>query len=429
MTPSSIEVPIDQTTNQVRATVPVSQIPNLDVDEADRGQSDWTDAEIAVLRSLWIGSLPLPPGDPSNRVADDPRAAALGRQLFFDARFSADGTISCATCHQPTLAFTDGLPQSIGVKTGQMNAMSLLGVAHSPWFFWDGHKDSLWAQALEPWESPFEHGGTRTQYVRILSQDSAYRQAYEALFGPLPDFSDEARFPINAAPIDDPLAAAAWTTMAPDDQEAVTTVFVNMGKAVAAFERHILPSPSPFDAYVEALLTSDEAAQSTILPPDAIAGLRLFIGPGLCIRCHNGPLFSNNDFHNTAVTVQPEGGRFAAVQSLKADLFNCLGAYSDADPSDCAELNFMKTGRITLGAFRTPSLRNVAETAPYMHAGQLKNLSAVLQHYNQAGAVARPPSFGHNELDVALNLSEHELAQIEAFLHTLSGPVVVPDFE
>lgn len=402
--------------------------PNIDVVVTNRHH--WSTAEKAILRSLWIESLgPLPP-DPTNAVADHPQAIALGRRLFFDPQFSADGTVSCATCHQPELAFTDGKSVAEGLAVGTRNSMSLVGLAYSPWFFWDGHKDSLWAQALEPWEAPFEHGGTRLQYGHLLATDPSYRAAYEAIFGPLPNFADSVRFPAEASPLVEGEASEAWQTMTLADQMAATQVFVNMGKAVAAFERQIVPGPAPFDAYVSAILADDPDQATTILTDDEVAGLRLFMGNGLCIRCHNGPRFTNDEFHNTAVVTSPEAARFGAIQPLLDDPFNCLGAYSDAQASDCAELSFIRTSRTTtLGAFKTPTLRNVAITGPYMHAGQFATLAEVLRHYNQAGAQIRPPSFGHNELEVALNLSMLELAQLEAFLHTLTGPVSYPGGE
>jgi cytochrome c peroxidase len=115
---------------------------------------EWTNEEVATLRSLWIGSLPQLPLDPSNRVADDPRAVALGKRLFFDERLSVNGKVACASCHQPVLLFQDGRPLARGVGTTTRKTMAIAGTAYSPWLFWDGRKDSQWAQALGPLESP-----------------------------------------------------------------------------------------------------------------------------------------------------------------------------------------------------------------------------------------------------------------------------------
>src|SRR5688572_4180531 len=130
----------------------------------------WSKEELDQLRSLSISSLePLPP-DPSNRVADDARAAEFGQRLFFDKRLSSNGEVSCASCHLPGKVFQDGTPLAKGVGTTDRRTMSVIGTARSPWQFWDGRKDSQWAQALGPLESPVEHGGDRTQYAHIAAE-------------------------------------------------------------------------------------------------------------------------------------------------------------------------------------------------------------------------------------------------------------------
>lgn len=391
---------------------------------AVNSRHSWNEAEIAALRGLWIGSLPALPPDPSNIYADDPRAAALGQKLFFDTRFSSNGEVSCGTCHQPELMFTDGLSLAEGVGTTTRKTMTIIGTAYSPWQFWDGRKDSQWAQALAPLESAVEHGSARTQYAHLIAE--FYRAEYESIFGPLPGFSDQDRFPAVAGPVDDPAARAAWESMAPADRDAVTQVFVNMGKAIAAYERLIQPAPSRFDRYVEALLNGDRQAMNTALTPDEVAGLRLFIGRAECIQCHNGPLFTNNDFHNTGVPtgqgLSVDNGRASGIHLLLNDEFNCLGQWSDASEQDCAELRFVVSeGEQLEGAFKPSSLRNIAETAPYMHAGQFSSLDEVLAHYNH------PPvsPIGHSELK-PLGLTERERAQVVAFLRALSGGVDAP---
>lgn len=384
----------------------------------------WSREEVALLRGLSLASLaPLPP-DPSNRYADDPQAAALGQRLFFDTRLSVDGTVACATCHLPSQQFQDGIPLGQGVGTTTRRTMPLAGVAYSPWFFWDGRKDSLWAQALGPLESPVEHGGSRAQYAHVVAQH--YRAEYEALFGPLPDLAETERFPLAAGPVADPAARAAWEAMAPEDREAVTRVYANIGKVIAAYERQILPSRSRFDDYVDAAVRGDAAAMAQSLAPDEVAGLRLFVGKAQCINCHNGPLLTNNDFHNTGVPqaagLPEDRGRAAGLKQVLADEFNCLSAYSDAEPVDCGELRFAKVDEHEQERqFKPPSLRNVAERAPYMHAGQFATLRQVLEHYNRA---PQAPT-GHSELE-PLGLTEQELDQLESFLRALSAPVVAP---
>jgi len=387
-------------------------------------RAEWTEDEIATLRGLWIGSLSALPPDPSNKVADDQRAVVLGQKLFFETLLSSNGKVACASCHLPQQGFQDSRPLGQGVGATTRRTMPIAGAAYSPWLFWDGRKDSLWAQALGPLESAVEHGGSRTQYAHVIDQH--YRTDYEALFGLLPDLSDTARFPASAGPVADPTVHAAWERMAPDDREVVTRIYANLGKAIAAYERKIMPSPSRFDRYVEALAKGNTAEMRAALTQDEVAGLQLFVGKAGCINCHNGPLFTNHDFHNTGVPAAPglpeDTGRAAGVRQVLADEFNCLSRYSDAAPEDCGELRFAKTDDHALERqFKPPSLRDVAERAPYMHAGQFASLREVLEHYNRAPDAPH----GHSELQ-PLGLSEQELTQLEAFLRSLSGEVQAP---
>lgn len=378
----------------------------------------WSEAETATLQSLSIASLPPLLPDPSNRYADDPQAAALGQHIFFDTRFSANGQVACAICHLPDQQFQDGIALGQGIGTTNRRTMPLAGTAYSPWLFWDGRADSLWAQALQPLESAVEHGGNRTQYAHLIAEH--YREPYEAIFGRLPDLS---HLPLNAGPVEDAEARAAWESMSVEAQQMVNTIYANMGKAIAAYERLLMPGASRFDAYVEAVISGDVQQMNALMSPDEVAGLRLFIGEANCLQCHNGPLFTDNHFHNTGVPVAeglPEDtGRLQGAQQVLADEFNCLGAYSDADERDCTELRFMVSeGHELERAFRAPSLRNVAERPPYMHAGQFATLDEVLQHYN----LAPEAPAGHSEI-VPLGLSDEELDQLIAFLHTLSAPL------
>ncbi len=348
----------------------------------------WTDAEKAILESLWLESLPPLPGDPSNAVADDPRAVEFGRQLFFDTRFSADGAVSCATCHQPGRRFTDGRPKGVATGMSRRNTASIVGTAYSPFLYWDGRRDSQWSQALSPLEDPNEHASNRLTIIAIVVEDKDYWRQYRTLFG---------------------------------EASGVDTMFSNIGKAIAAFERTIMPTPSRFDDYVAAVLSGDTERQASLFDEDEVRGLRLFIGDGNCTQCHNGPLLTNNEFHNTGLINfpgdVPDKGRVAGVRELLADPFNCKGPHNDDPSVPCAELDFVRTGPDLIGAFRTPSLRNLEGTEPYGHRGQLPDLTAVLEHYNEAPDAM----IGHNEAK-PLGLSRRELGQLEAFLRTLAAP-------
>ena len=384
--------------------------------------ANWSADEVKILQSLSIRSLPPLPINTSNAVADNPKAAEFGRQLFFDERFSHNAKISCATCHKPDLHFTDGLKTAAGAQAGIRNTPTLVGVAYSPWQFWDGRKDSIWSQALAPLENALEHAATRTQFAHIIFDDKNYRTQYEQLFGQMPNLSDKNRFPKAAGPVINEDANNAWLAMATEDQDAVNRVFVNIAKSVAAYQRLLLPDASRFDDYIEGIVTED-TEKLKLLNRNEIAGLQLFIGKAQCMNCHNGPLFTNNEFHNTGILSAarqlPSMGRVSGVRAALADPFNCLGEYSDAESEQCADLHFAKLGDELIGAHKVPTLRNVAATAPYMHAGQLDTLEAVISHYNQA-----PLSMiGHNEIK-PLKLNSKEKKQLIQFLHTLSGPLV-----
>jgi cytochrome c peroxidase len=392
-----------------------------------RSPAAWTELDLMVLQRLSIDSLsPLAP-DPTNAVADNPDAAKFGHQLFFDTRLSATGAVSCATCHQPERRFTDGLPKGRGVGLSGRNSRSIVGTAYSPWLYWDGRRDSQWAQALSPLEDPAEHGGNRMQYVRFISMDAAYKTQYESLFAALPDFSDTSRFPAAAAPADDEVVNAAWLAMTATDRYAVNLTYANIGKAIAAYERLIMPGPSRFDAYVRALQDGNHQSGTEILTDEEILGLQLFIDEARCTECHNGPLFTNNEFHNTGILSfpgeMPDRGRIDGLKKVLADPFNCQGEFSDDPNKRCAELTFVRSGIELIGSTRTPSLRNLGGTAPYSHKGQSETIAQLLDIYNRAPLAM----IGHNEVEDKLNLGRRELKQLEAFLNALDAPLATPE--
>ena len=385
-------------------------------------RSGWSAAERATLRSLSLTSLePLAP-DPSNRFGDDPHAAALGRALFFDTRLSGNGQVSCATCHVPAKDLQDGAPLAHGVGTTARRTMPIAGTAHNAWFFWDGRTDSQWAQALGPLESAVEHGGTRAQYAHVIAKH--YRAEYEDVFGALPAL---AQVPRRAGPVADSASRAAWQQLPSTERDEISRVYANIGKAIAAFERKIEFAPSRFDRYVDAEIAGRPQDATSTLSKDEEAGLRLFIGKANCVNCHNGALFTDNHFHNTGVPSSTldlpiDSGRTVGVRQALAAEFNCTSRYSDAR-SDCDELTFAVTdGNELVRAYKTPSLRNVAARAPYMHAGQFASLGDVLSHYNRAPAAP----FGKSELR-PLHLSPMELNQLAAFLTALTTPVAAPN--
>lgn len=390
--------------------------------------SPWSDAEKALIASLWIGNLPPVPDNPANNVATNADAAELGHALFFDPRLSSNAQFSCASCHQPEKRFTDGLAKARALGQSRRNTPSIVGLAYSPWLYWDGRRDSLWSQALSPLEDPQEQGSNRMAVARLVTEDADYAVLYETVYGGLPDFSNQDRFPENAGPALVPGFksewARAWEDMREEDRDLVNRTFANVGKAIAAYERLLLPSASRFDEYARSIVQNNEAP-GDIFNNNEEKGLRLFIGKGRCMECHNGPLFTNNEFHNTGILSAPgdlpDRGRIDGVREVKQHQFNCLGPYSDAAPNQCLELIHAREGVELIGAFKTPSLRNLQGTAPYMHKGQIVGLAETLDHYNTAPFAM----IGHNEAENPLGLLPYEVNQLEAFLNTLSAPIAV----
>lgn len=372
----------------------------------------WSPAEHAQIVGLSLSQLPPPPLDPSNRYATRKDAAVLGQRLFFDTRLSRNGQVACASCHRPERAFADTHPVSKGVGTTTRNTPGLLGAAYQSWFFWDGRKDSLWSQALGPLESEHEHGLSRAALAELIAR--YYARAYAAVFGPLGKLPKA-----DASPQGDSAQRQRWAALPVAQQQAVNRLFANVGKALAAYQRTLLPQPTRFDAFADALARGEPDANRK-LNADEIAGLRLFIGPARCIECHNGPLFSNGEFHSTGVENDDQSGRASVLKAVVTDEFNCPGRYSDAHPErDCGHLKHLPKSWVgKAGAFKTPTLRNLALTAPYMHTGTFDTLDAVLAHYNAGSTLA----FAALRTNLSpLNLTSWELEQIAAFLRTLDA--------
>lgn len=358
-----------------------------------------------------MASPPRPPPDPTNRWADDPAAARLGATLFADTGLSGAGEVSCATCHDPQREFADGRPQGVGVARGDRNTPSVRFAAHMRWQFWDGRADTLWAQALGPIENPVEMDGTRLGVAHRIA--TAHRAAYTALFGPLPPLEDTARFPPQARP-----GQPAWEAMRPDDRAAVDRVFVNVAKAIAAFER-TLPAPeTPFDRYAR--------GQHDALPPRARDGLLRWFDFG-CIQCHHGPLLTNQAFHNIGMGTgrrdgRPDPGRLDGYAAWMASPFRADGPFSDAPSARTLPSGGAQPWM--LGAFRTPPLRGASASGPWGHGGTFTDLNAVMLHY--AAVAVRPPlADSAGTLDPhlgAFHMDAEALGSLSDFVQTLTPP-------
>jgi len=364
------------------------------------GETIWSHEELALLQSLAlsIGNKPRSFEQQTNEFASSRAAAAFGYQLFFDTDLSHSGATACASCHHPDKAFTDGLVHPpTHSQPAPRNTPTLVGAALSPWQFWDGRSDSLWSQALEALESPLDHGMPRTEVIQLIKKK--YRTDYEALFGILP---------------------------ASDDSAAIDRAFTNVGKAIGAYIARLEPAPGRFDRYVAGLVGSlDSAAPVERLTRTEIAGLKLFISDekGQCISCHNGPLFTNNEFKSINVPdfSGSDRGRLAGAEEVLRNAFNCLGEFSDSEEESCSDLIYIKQNDPELtAAFKVPTLRNLSLTAPYMHSGLFPRLADVLRYYNH------PLQRAGDHLDIVpLDMFPHELEQLEAFLMTLDGGINV----
>jgi cytochrome c peroxidase len=289
--------------------------------------------------------------------ANNPQTAAkvtLGAQLYFDPRLSADNTISCATCHDPSTGWANHNATDTGIRgqVGGRNSGTILDAAYMQYQFWDGRASSLEEQAVGPIHNPIEMGETLENVIRKLNALPAYRSEFRAVFGT--DATEEA-----------------------------------IGKAIAAFERTVVTGPSPYDRY----LAGDKAALSA----SQQRGFEVFSGKGRCMLCHAGPMLSDQAFHNLGVGTDresPGAGREAVTKNAQ-----------------------------DRGKFKTPTLRNVALTWPYLHDGSAPSLDEVIALYDRGGE----PNANLDPLMRPLGLTGAEREDLKAFLEALTGtlPAIV----
>jgi cytochrome c peroxidase len=366
----------------------------------------WTPQAERLAASLSLSRLqPHGPADfPTNAVATSPAAARLGERLFFDPRLSRSGNVACASCHEPDGAFASARVV-FAPERGYRSVPTLLGVSWQDFFYWDGRKDSLWSQAAGPLLSPVEHGLDERGLVERVVRD--HRAAFERVFGRLP------------------FARAAAAT--PDQRRRVVAA---VGKALAAYEATIVPSRTAVDDFADALGAGDPRLRERAaarLGRCAEAGFALFVGKARCVSCHNGPLLTNGFFHNIGVPRidardNPAGRYVAWVMDRPKDPYVCGGPYDDAPPASagrttdaCAHVRYAGVNNSQAGAFKTPTLRSVARTAPYMHNGAFATLRSVIDHYDQ------PPQAGNlgDPEVIPIGLNEGEKAALECFLRQL----------
>ena len=381
--------------------------------------------EREVRQALTHGPRVSPAPDTTNAVERSLDAARLGQQLFFDPGLSQGGEVACATCHDPARAFTDGKPVAETLARGPRNTPSVLDATFQRWFFWDGRADSLWSQALEPIENPIEMDGDRLSAVRHVAQDPASRAAYEKLFGRMPDLAD---LPVRARPVDGDAGGtlrAAWGSIPAERRAAIDRAFANLGKCIAAYERQLVTGPAPFDRFVAGLRDGD-TAKLAALTPSAQRGFKIFAGRGGCRTCHFGPRFTDGEFHNLGLPV-PDGGhprdagRWAGTEAVLANPFHALSEFSDDTTGTRAlTLRTLKRDPENWGAFKTPSLRNVARTAPYGHAGQFAALGEVVHFYSTLEGAVDADHHGETVLST-FGLGVGDAEDLVAFLESLTG--------
>jgi cytochrome c peroxidase len=388
--------------------------------------SEWGFSEGELRRAMRMSPLPEHRGDPTNRFESDDAAAELGQRLFFETRLSGSGTVSCATCHDPALDFTDGRPVAEGLGPGTRNTPTVLDAFRQRWLTWDGRADSMWSQALQPIERPHEMGGSRSGAVRLLGEDAGLAAEYERAFGRLPDAAWLRGLPRAARPGGSTEEALAWRSLDDADRARVDSIYANLGKALAAYQARLEGGPTPLDGFIEAWRRGDRETAAAY-PAAAREGLRLFVGKAGCFQCHGGPLLSDGEFHS--IGIPPRGsveaadpGRYLGVDILLEDAFNAAGPHSDDRLGAAAMMTSQAMrGPEFWGRFRTPSLRQAAATPPYMHAGQMPDLESVIRFYSTLEAAVLLDHHGETVL-APLHLDEAEIAALVAFLETVRGP-------
>jgi len=355
----------------------------------------------------WPGTVP---SDPGNELSGLPWAEELGESLFFDASLSANKTISCASCHQPKNGFTDNLPVGIGLEQGVRNTQGLLDVGLQRWFGWDGGADSLWAATVRPLLNAHEMGNDTTSLANALRNNFLLKSA---LRDNLIDQSGSDELAGSSGKIE----YHALTGF--NDEELI----VIAAKSIAAYLRTLRSGRSEFDRFRDALV-GDSPDSNSAYSESAKRGLKLFIGDANCRVCHFGPNFSNGEFHDTGRPFftgvgEVDPGRYTGIQRVKQDRFSLLGEYGmSSSYIDKLKTSELKLSQVNWGQWRTPSLRNLSLTGPYMHDGSLETLHDVIDAYADIDS-DRLHSNGESILK-PLDLSSTQRNDLVNFLRSLA---------
>jgi len=361
-------------------------------DESATPRPFFTEGEIKIILSH--GPWPAPaPRDPTNRVSGKLDAIDLGTRLFFDRRLSGNGIMACASCHVPERNWTDNRPRGVGMAEVDRNTPTLVNLRGQRWFGWDGAADSLWSQSLRPIVDTRELAATPRHVARLVRSDEQLSCVYRKAFGVSPS---------------------------PADDEAV---FLDVGKALAAFQETLVSGRTPFDEFRDALARGEPPSFFRYSEP-AQRGLKLFVGKGGCTSCHSGPNFTSGEFFNTGLSRlaprgTPDPGRHAGIRQLRESRFNLLGvANDDATGASAARTRQIALEEGNLGEFKVPSLRNLMLTAPYGRDGSVDTIAEVVRHYSGIDPVRLHARDGRPGRP--LNLSPREQTDLVVFLESLS---------
>jgi cytochrome c peroxidase len=361
-------------------------------DESVTAKPFFTDSEIKIILSH--GPWPAPaPSDPTNRVSGKSDAIEFGTRLFFDQRLSGSGKKACASCHVPERNWTDNLSRGAGVAEVDRNTPTLMNLRGQRWYGWDGAADSLWSQSLRPIVDTRELAATPRHVAQLVRNDEQLSCRYRRAFGAPPSATDD------------------------------EAVFVDVGKALAAFQETLLSGRTPFDQFRDALARG-EPGSSFVYPEPTQRGLKIFIGKGGCTSCHSGPNFTNGEFFNTGLSRfaplgQPDPGRRAGIRQLLESRFNLLGPFNDdATGASAAHTRQVFIAQGSFGEFKVPSLRNLILTAPYGRDGSVDTIAEVVRHYSGLDPVRLHAKDGRPASP--LNLSPREQTDLVVFLESLS---------
>ncbi len=355
---------------------------------ADNPQSKVISKPSKENNLLGLPPVPIPEDNPQSQAKIE-----LGDKLFHDKRFSIDSTVSCSKCHDDNLAFTDALPVSVGHhgKTGTRNAPTVLNAAYNKMQFWDGREPDLESQSKQPLINPVEHGLSNYEPIlETIQADPYYQTAFKSVFG----------------------------------VEAKKVNIDHVVKAIASFERTLVSGDSAFDRYYF-------KHQADAMNPAQIRGLTLFVGEGRCVSCHvieqDQALFTDGQFHNIGIginQIQQDVPRLAEAFLIAKNKGANIDVAVLSDKKSSELGRFAVTDELSqVGAFKTPTLRDVELTAPYMHDGSLKTLKEVITHYNNGG-VTKEGDRVNDFLDGGirpLNLTEAQVDDLVAFMKALTG--------